>query len=173
MKNVQSREIAAPAATVGALLDRLAGPDDPLWPAPRWDPVRFDRGLTLGAAGGHGPIRYTVAQYEPGRRIRCEFDPRTGATGYHEFRVEPIGPQRCRLVHDLVATTHGAMLVGWPLVVRWLHEALIQDLLDNAERAATGALPRPARWSPWVRLLRRVFERGARRALAHSQRSGI
>jgi hypothetical protein len=46
------------------------------------------------------------------------------------------------------------MVLGWPLAVRWLHDALIEDLLDNAELAATGTVRRPARWSPWVRMLR-------------------
>ncbi|WP_206062902.1 hypothetical protein [Nocardioides piscis] len=44
-----------------------------------------------------------------------------------------------------------------PLAVRWFHEALMQDLFDNAERQVTGTVAgRPARWSPWVRALRRV-----------------
>jgi hypothetical protein len=46
------------------------------------------------------------------------------------------------------------MRFGWPLAVRWLHDALIEDALDRAE-TATAARPVPARrWSPWVRLLR-------------------
>jgi hypothetical protein len=40
--------------------------------------------------------------------------------------------------------------------VRWLHDALIEDLLDRAVQAAGGAVVRPARWSPSVRLLRAV-----------------
>src|SRR5947199_3653022 len=33
MRNIQHRDIEAPAAAVGALLDRLASDTDPLWPA--------------------------------------------------------------------------------------------------------------------------------------------
>ena len=48
------------------------------------------------------------------------------------------------------------MRLLWPLGVRWIHDAVLEDLLDRAE-AAVGAGPaRPARWSPWVRLLRRL-----------------
>jgi hypothetical protein len=159
MRNIQNRELAAPADRVGALIDRLAGPDDILWPAREWPAMRFDKGLTVGARGGHGPIRYSVAEYVPGRRVRFEFDPRIGVTGHHEVRVEPLGAERCRLVHELVGRTHGRMILGWPLMLRWLHEALIQDLLDNAERAVAGEPRRPARWSWWVRLLRRVMGR--------------
>jgi hypothetical protein len=173
MRNVQSREIAAPAAAVGALLDRLAGPDDVLWPTPAWPPIRFDRGLAVGAVGGHGPIRYSVAEYEPGRRLRCRFAQRAGLRGYHELRVEPCGPATCRVVHELAGTLRGSMIVGWPVAVRWLHEALIQDLLDNAERVATGRLSRPARWSAWVRLLRGGLASRARATPGTSPRGAV
>lgn len=154
MRNIQGRVIEAPLGVVGALLDRLSGSDDPLWPSPAWPPLRLDRALSTGAGGGHGPIRYRVSGYEPRRRVRFTFDDAIGLSGFHEFRVEPIDARRCRLVHDLSATTHGRMIAGWPLAVRWLHEALIQDLLDNAQRVATGAGSRPRRHSPWVRFLR-------------------
>lgn len=156
MHNVQRRRIDAPAASVGALIDRLAGPDDPLWPSHAWPPMRFDRPLQVGAVGGHGAIRYSVAEYEPGRRIRFHPDPTIGLHGYHEFRVEPAGDASV-LVHDLVGRASGGMVLAWPLAVRWLHEAVLQDALDNAERAATGIVRRPARWTPWVRLLRRAM----------------
>jgi hypothetical protein len=163
VKNIQSRSIAAPAADVGALLDRLAAPDDVLWPGPPWPRLRLDRGLTIGSAGGHGPIRYRVSECEPGRRIRFAFEPTVGIHGYHELAVEPDRPQRCRLVHTISGRTRGTMRWRWPLVIRWLHEALLHELLDNAERAATGGLTGPrSRPGPWVRLLGRT--RGVRAA---------
>ncbi len=154
MRNVQRRVLDAPADRVGALLDRLATPGDPLWPAPAWPPLVLDRGLVPGSAGGHGPIRYALTEYEPGRRVRFTFDPRVGIRGYHELRVEPVTGGRCELVHVIAGRLTGATHLAWPLAIRWLHEALLADLLDNAERAATGTLRRPARWSGWVRLLR-------------------
>jgi hypothetical protein len=157
MRNVQQRVVDADATKVGELLDRLASPTDPLWPAPPWMPMRLDRGLELGSSGGHGPIRYSVSAYEPGRRVRLEFAPDLGIDGYHELRIESAGPGRCVLVHDLVGRTHGAMLLLWPTVIRWLHEAVLRDLFDNAELAATGRLSTPSRHSRWVRLLRRFF----------------
>jgi hypothetical protein len=48
----------------------------------------------------------------------------------------------------------------WPVAIRWLHDALIEDALDNAERSSTGAVGRPRHWSPWVRVLRRRLSRG-------------
>jgi hypothetical protein len=47
----------------------------------------------------------------------------------------------------------------WPLIFRPLHEALIEDSLDDAERALGGEPP-AREWSPWVRLLRRLFRAG-------------
>src|SRR5688572_13903457 len=98
VRNIQHRVIDAPATALGALLDRTAGPDDPVWPAPQWPPLSLDAGLTAGSAGGHGPIRYSVAAYEPGRRVRFTFDPAIGITGFHELVVEPVDGGRTRLV---------------------------------------------------------------------------
>lgn len=157
MRNVQHRVIKAPADALGMLLDRFASPEDLLWPTPAWFPVVLDSGLAPGSRGGHGPIRYSVSSYEPGRRIRFEFAPGLGINGYHELAIAEEGPDRCRLTHTISAGLSGRMVLLWPLVIRWLHEALLQDLLDNAEIAVTGRLTGlPARWSWWVRLLRRV-----------------
>ncbi|WP_194432235.1 DUF2867 domain-containing protein [Streptomyces alkaliphilus] len=155
VRNVHERSIAAPAATVGALLDRLAAEDDPLWPAPAWPALRLDRPLGPGATGGHGPIRYTVEEYEPGRRVRFRFEQLGG--GYHELSVIPRGADRCLLRHVLDAATPGMELITWPLAVRWMHDAVLEELLDNAQRAAGDVVTRPARRSPWVRLLHRML----------------
>jgi len=154
MRNVHERALPVPAARLGTLLDRLAGPDDALWPAPAWPPLRLDRPLGVGASGGHGPVRYRVSEYEPGRRIRFTFNPAIGLAGYHEFRVVPDGAERCRLVHVLEGRLHGSTLLSWPLAVRWLHDGLIEDAFDNAELAVTGTVARPARRSAWQRFLR-------------------
>lgn len=159
--SVHERTIAAPSATVGALLDRVSSDSDPLWPAPSWPPIRFDRPLSVGADGGHGPIRYQVTEYEPGRRIRFEFDPASGIEGHHELTVEPSASDRCVMRHELEGAARGAALLKWTCVIRWLHDALIEDLFDNAEQVATGEVVHPARWSLWVRLLRPVVARAA------------
>lgn len=166
MINMQRRVIAAPVTTLGHLHDRLAGPDDPLWPAPYWEPMRLDRPLGVGARGGNGPIRYTVTAYEPGLRVRFEFPDDSPLDGYHELWVRSTGHGRAEMVHILVARARGAMLLLWPLAARWLHQALVADLLDNAERAATGTVRHPARRSPWVRLLHTVIPATRRAATA-------
>ncbi len=48
----------------------------------------------------------------------------------------------------------GSMRIVWPLAIRWLHDALVEDALDNVE-AALRSQPVPARkHSFWVRQLR-------------------
>ncbi len=157
VRNVQQRVIQAPADRLGELLDRVADVDDSVWPARAWAPLILDDGLVPGSRGGHDVIRYSVVEYEPGRRVRFSFEPGVGLVGHHELQVDSVGPGRSRLTHTVAGTLEGRMTVLWPLVVRWLHEALLQDLLDNTERAATGRLKAaPVRWSAWVRLLRRA-----------------
>jgi hypothetical protein len=157
MINMQRRVIAVPVSVLGRLHDRLAGADDPLWPAHDWEPIRLDRPLGVGASGGHGQFRYTVSAYERGLRVRFAFTPDAPLDGYHELWVRAIDPDRSEMVHIVVAQPRGTMRLLWPLAVRWTHRALIADLLDNAERAATGTVRHPARRSLWVRVLRAVI----------------
>jgi hypothetical protein len=120
--------------------------------------MRLDRPLAVGARGGHGSIRYSVSDYEPGRRAAFRFDPRTGLAGQHWFEVASR-EGRTTLRHTLEAAPRGHMRIGWPLIFRWLHDALIEDALDRAEMATAGRPVQARRWSPWVRLLRAALTR--------------
>lgn len=162
MRNIHERVIAAPAATMGSLFDDLSSDRDRLWPAPVWPRMRFDGPLAVGADGGHGDVRYVVSAYEPGRRVEFGFHPAIGLTGYHALEVDPVDGDTCVVRHVLQCAPHGRMRLLLPLAVRWLHDALIGDLLDNAERAATGRVASPYRHSPWVRLLLRLEQPRAR-----------
>ncbi|MHC0431110.1 DUF2867 domain-containing protein [Streptomyces sp. O3] len=154
MRNIHERVIEAPAAAVGGLVDRLAADDDPIFPTPAWSPMRLDRPLSVGAEGGHGPVRYRVTAYEPGRRVRFGF---TGpAGGFHELTVEPLGSERCRVRHVLEQRLRGGDLLTWPLAVRAVHNTMVEEIFDNIERAMGREVARPVRWSPRVRLLNRL-----------------
>ncbi|MEU9145345.1 SRPBCC family protein [Streptomyces sp. NPDC048349] len=153
--NVHERLLAAKADEVGALLDSLSdGAADRLWPSRSWGTLEFDRPLSVGAVGGHGPVRYTVAAYVPGTWIRFTFTGPRGFHGFHEFAVLPLDEEHTLLRHTLAMRVTGLARLTWPLAWRWGHDACLEDSLDLAERATTGALPRPARWSRYVRLLR-------------------
>jgi hypothetical protein len=163
MRNVQQRIIAASIDEVGALLDTVGGPNDRLWPA-GWPPMVLDAGLEIGSHGGHGPIRYSVSEYEPGRRVRFIFDPGIGLNGYHEFSLTAVDTNNTLVTHTINSTLSGKMILLWPIAIRAIHVAVLHDLLDGLERTATGHLNgTPARWSPWVRMLRRVAHRSATR----------
>lgn len=50
--------LRADGERVGHLVDSLAsGADDRLWPHGSWPAMRLDPCLSVGAKGGHGPIR--------------------------------------------------------------------------------------------------------------------
>ncbi len=166
--DVHERVLHAPEATVGALLDRLGTEDDALWPSDRWPRLVLDRGgPEKGARGGHGPIRYHVVEYDPGRLVRFRFTSPPGFVGHHEFVLERAaeeGPGAVRLRHVLMMTPADNARLTWPLVWKPLHDALMEDALDRAESAVTGRALPPRPWSWYVRLLRRLVKGRLRRA---------
>lgn len=154
VRNVHERVVAAPVERVGPLLDRLGGPDDVLWPTPAWRPMVLDGPVAVGASGGHGPIRYRVTGYVPGREVEFTFRPEVGIDGTHTFTAEPAGPDRTLLRHVIDGRVTGRARLTWPLGIRWAHDAVLEEILDNAERAVGAEPARPARRSAWVRLIR-------------------
>ena len=167
VRNVHTRSIPATIDCAAPLLDGLAGADDRLWPHDRWPAMRLDRPLAVGAKGGHGPVRYSVAEYLPGRKVLFRFDPATGLmrgfAGSHwfELNVEPDG-----IVIRHVIEAHGGpgAVLRWLLLVRPMHDALIEDALDRAELVLLGRVRSPARWNWRVRLLRRLARRRRERS---------
>ncbi|GAA1271491.1 SRPBCC family protein [Saccharothrix xinjiangensis] len=146
IRNVHTRHIP----NAGHLVDRITE----LWPSPPWPALVLDRPLGRGATGGHAFIRYRCTSYVPGQRIEFTFDPSIGLIGAHTFEAVPGG-----LRHTIVGSTRGWARLTWPLAIRHLHDALVEDLLDNAARAAGHPPLHPNRWSPWVRLLRALAKR--------------
>ena len=170
VRNVHVRRFAASPEAVGRLIDALASPGDRLWPHDRWPAMRLDRPLGVGAAGGHGPIRYAVDAYVPGRLARYRFTAPRGLVGTHRYEIWATDGG-CDLAHVMEIDAVGAARLTWPLVFRPLHDALIEDSLDHAARAL-GEPPAEAPWSARVRVLRWLLARASRVSRRARRRRG-
>jgi hypothetical protein len=162
--NVHQRRFASSPAEVGALIDQLGGPDDRLWPSDRWPAIHVPRPITVGDIAGHADITYTVDEYVPGKVLWFRFDPASGLVGRHGLIVESLADDTVALTHRLEGHTVGSGRVMWPLLIRWMHDQLLEELLDNAEHLLPGAIrPIPSaelatlngrtRWARMVRVL--------------------
>ncbi len=165
IRNVHERRLNAPPAGAGTILDTLSSKDDVLWPNDRWPPMKFDSSLRVGAKGGHGPIRYAVTAYVPGRIAEFQFDG-TGLTarwdGRHLFEVIPR-KSHVILRHTIDAAGDPKTWLVWFFMIRPMHNALMEDALDRAQSALGAPVKKQARWGPWVRLMRRMAAKKARR----------
>lgn len=164
--NRHERMIPVPSDEVGTVLDSLSGPVDGLWPNGDWPPMKLDSSLQEGARGGHGPVRYHVTEYHPGRRVVFQFaaDGLTGGLdGRHFFEVVPRRDHTI-LRHVVDAECDLDMWVKWRLLIEPMHDALIEDAFDKAETKVSGSAVTRSRWSLWVRILRGMRRRAAARA---------
>ena len=163
VRNVHERALRASPASAGSLLDGLASPEDRMWPGAAWPGMKLDRPLGTGARGGHGPIRYFVQAYVPGRSVRFRFTEPDGFEGGHVFEVLDGPGDGCRLRHVLEMRVRGRARLSWPLLYRPLHDALIEDALTCAQTAVgnaatpvpgpatSGSCAGPCAWSWWWR----------------------
>jgi len=119
--------------------------------------MRFRDGLRSGSRGGHGPIRYSIIQYDPGQSISFTFTNPQGFDGQHRFEMETISESETILRHVVDMELKGLARLSWPLVFQPLHDALLEDALDKAARS-TGPEPPTRRWSLWVRCLRKILQ---------------
>lgn len=156
VQNVHRRRLPVAVEDAALLIDGLAGPSDLVWPLGRWPRMRLAPGLAVGASGGHGPVRYSVISYVPGRRVWFRFTGPRGFHGGHGFELTPCD-EGCLLTHRVDVDLRGPALVTWPLFFRPLHDALVEEALDRAEAWALAVEPRPPRSSWWVRVLRFVL----------------
>lgn len=144
IRNVHTRDLGVPA---GPFVERM--PE--LWP-PAWGRQEFDRPLGVGADGGHGPIRYRCTEFRPGESVSFEFTHLRSGT-------HTLSASGTVVRHELIGNFDLVTRLRWALVIRWLHDACLEDLFDNFERAAGREPARPARWSLWVRLVRKAVVR--------------
>ncbi len=159
--NTHERWFKAAPDQVGGLVDTLAGPGDKLWPQNDWPPMKFNKSLGPGAQGGHGPVRYTVSEYVQGRRVEFRFSESGlvgGLDGRHLFEV--VERRKGSVLRHIVDAHCGVMdWLKWQVIVRPMHNALLEDSLDLAEKTLHGSVSKPARWNLWTRILRRMASR--------------
>ena len=178
-RNVHERFIGVRPETLAAHLDSVGSRRDRLWPRDRWPAMTLDRPVSEWRAGqvsvprgGHGPIRYRLESYSPGQRLAFAFEQEglsQGMVGEHVLEMKPCdGGVLAR--HTIDVDLRGRARILWPLIIRPLHDALIEDALDNFERAG-GAVPAARSYSAYVRVLRRALGLGARRAVHRSRKS--
>lgn len=161
--NIHKRELEANLVQVGALIDSLASKEERLWPIHAWPRMEFDRSLGVGAKGGHGPIRYYVEEYTPGKSIKFCFTGPEGFDGYHGYEIVNSTQNPVVLRHTLKMNAYGPAILSWPLIYRPMHDALIEDSLATAQ-VSLGLLPKIQTWSLWVKILRWIVSGGKARS---------
>ena len=95
--------------------------------------MKFKEGMKVGAKGGHGPIRYTIDKYIPGELIQFQFTQPKGFDGIHKFEMTELADNRVKLTHTIDMHTSGMGTISWAIGIRWLHDALLEDLFDKME----------------------------------------
>jgi hypothetical protein len=163
--NRHDRIIPAAQDAVGRVLDSLSGSEDALWPREMWPPMVLDPALKVGAAGGHGLVRYRVIEYVPGRRAAFQFDKAglmAGVDGRHYFEVVS---RRGHVIirHDLEGDCNLGMWLKWAFFIRPLHNTVIEDAFDKVENSFSGTAVKRSHWGPYIRFLRWMRVRQRRR----------
>ncbi|MFN8609100.1 MAG: SRPBCC family protein [Vulcanimicrobiota bacterium] len=151
IRNIHRRILPCAKEEAAYLIDGLAGPEEALWPVGDWPRMRLSAGLSPGSHGGHGPIGYFVENYRPGLEVQFRFTAPRGFKGYHRLRLTDHS-QGCLLEHDLQMRATWLAWLHWQLVLRPLHDALLEDALDRA--GGYFGQPPLNRYSFYVRFLR-------------------
>ena len=157
--NVHSRVYPVASCEIGRILDTLSSSGDLIWPNEYWPAMVFKDGLTVGAIGGHKPIRYRVEELIPGKRLTFRFLSPAGFNGIHSFEVSPIEEHQTRLTHTIKMKVKGSAKLTWMLLIGPLHDALLEDALSKVE-SSLGLEQTAAHWSVWVKLVRWAMFKG-------------
>jgi hypothetical protein len=152
--NVHRCTVPAPPERVARLIDALGSPGDVLWPRDRWPALWLEGPLQRGTKAGHGPLRYFVQDYSPGKLVRFRFTAPEGFDGTHEFVVERAGASESVVAHVLRMNTFGSARLAWLWFYKPLHNVLIEDALHNATAFALRKQVVPRPFSLHVRSLR-------------------
>ena len=155
--NIHNRVISEPREKVGELLNALGTKNDVIWPNKQWPAIRLNNGVSVGSKGGHGIIGYSIIEFIENDRIVFQFNKPKGFHGTHSFTISSLDQGRTKIEHKIQMKIYGITILYWSLVIRWLHDALIEDAFDNYENYFSGTSKRTP-WSNWVKLWRWILK---------------
>ncbi|NER17544.1 hypothetical protein [Spongiivirga citrea] len=155
--NIHKRKIRKPAQNILGLFTTLSTKNDMIWPIENWPRMKFKNGLVIGSNGGHGPIRYQIVNFDPKSHIEFKFQKPTGFNGTHKFEIIELDNEISEVKHTIEMTTSGIGTISWLLVIRWLHDALLEDAFDKIENQLTQSNLK-TEWSIWVKFWRWVLK---------------
>ena len=157
--NIHRRKISQSKENVTQLFRTLATKNDAIWPFEKWPAMRFQNGLEIGAKGGHGRIRYTVVGFEEGEQIIFKFTKPEGFVGTHALIIKELSANETEVRHEIkmqTATLKDSFF--WITIIRWLHDALIEDAFDKLENHFL-IEKKETKYSIWVTLLRELYKK--------------
>ena len=186
--NIHKRTINQPKEKVSQLFKTLATANDLVWPYENWPAIKFKDGLQVGSKGGHGRVRYTIIDFIEGEFIKFQFSKPDGFNGTHALRIETIGENKTEIIHEtsMLKTLSPTAIINseqhvtvkkqsilsheirmntslkatflWFFIIRWLHDALIEDAFDKVENYFS-TKKKTTRYNAWVKYLRAVYKR--------------
>jgi len=158
--NIHKRKIYQPKEKVSQLFKTLATNEDQIWPYRNWPAMYFRNGLKIGSKGGHGRIRYTIVEFEAGKHIKFQFTKPEGFNGTHELNIKSTSENTTEINHIIRMHTNFKASFLWIFVIRWLHDALIEEAFDNVEHHFS-EVQIETRYNSWVSFLRGYYKRKA------------
>jgi len=156
--NIHKRTINQPKAKVSLLFKTLATNDDEIWPSEKWPAMRFNEGLKVGAKGGHGIVRYTIVSFKEGEHIKFKFTKPEGFIGTHKLMIKEFSDIETEMIHEIKMNTSFKRTILWTTVIRWLHDALIEDAFDKVENHFSSKV-KETKYNFWVKYLRQNYKR--------------
>lgn len=156
--NIHKRSINQPKEKVVQLFKTLATSGDLVWPYENWPAIKFKDGIQVGSRGGHGQIRYTIIEIVEGEFLKFQFSKPDGFIGTHEFKIREIHKHETEIRHEIHVKTNFKASLLWVFVIRWLHDALIEDAFYKVENYFT-TNKKVSTYNLWVKLLREVYKR--------------
>lgn len=160
--NIHKRHILQPKKKVSELFKTLATKNDLVWPCENWPAIRFKDGLNVGNHGGHGRVRYTIVEFEEGEFIKFRFTEPKGFKGTHELKISKLSESKTEISHEIRMKTSLKASLLWVFVIRWLHDALIEEAFDKVENYFNQH-KKKAMYNFWVKWLRMYYKQKALR----------